>query len=381
MTTSKPFKIAGIVDGAPFDPRTWSGASHHFFGELRDQDHLCAAVTGLPHEALLLMYKLRNFRLPLASWKFCYHLDTGLYKRMYRTARRKLRSIEQAFDHILQINVWFNAPRIASEYNGVSTSSYEGSNLITLLDSPYGHPHVPDRIIDNALAFEKRVYGNLDFVFTRSEWARKSFIDDYCIPEGKVVSIGTGINFERIPEKYHKNYGSKRLLFIGTDFRRKGGDYLIAAFAKVRKSIKDVRLTVIGPQLTDLPAGVECLGFLPQGTKEGRRKIVDAYRNAAIFVMPSLYEPFGNVFLEAMAFMVPCIGTTACAMPEIIQNGQTGYTVPPADADALADCIARALENPGELAAMGDAAYEAVRQKFDWNVVVRHMIKTLTKSE
>jgi len=379
VPTSKQVKIAGIVDGPPFDPSTWSGGSRPFFGTLKDQGHLCAAVSGLPNKAWLLIYKLRNFRLPLASWRFSYHLDIGLYKRMYRKARRKLLIMKQPFDHILQINVWFNAPKLATEFSNVSTSSYEGSNLYTLLASPYGHPKVPNKIIDNVLAFEKRVYGNLDFVFTRSDWARKSFIHDYGIPADNVICVGTGINLERIPERYQKDYNSKRILFIGTDFRRKGGDYLLSAFTKIRKAIKGARLTIIGPKPSGLPTGVECLGFISQNNPEGRQRILDAYREAALFVMPSLYEPFGNVFLEAMAHMVPCIGTTACAMPEIIQNGQTGYTVEPGNVEALADCMAHALETPEELETLGAAAYEAVQQKFDWNLVVRNMIQILTR--
>ena len=67
----------------------------------------------------------------------------------------------------------------------------------------------------------------------------------------------------------------------------------------------------------------------------------DAYRRATAFVMPSRYEPFGIVFLEAMAYWLPCVGSRTCAMPEIIDEGVTGLLAEPDDVDSLADCLSR----------------------------------------
>ena len=66
-----------------------------------------------------------------------------------------------------------------------------------------------------------------------------------------------------------------------------------------------------------------------------------------MFVMPSLYEPYGIVFAEAMAHRLPCIGADNCAMPEIIKHGETGYVVPVRDEMALANRLVARLPADG----------------------------------
>lgn len=372
-------KIAGVVDGDPFDSSTWSGASHHFFRALQEMGFLADAVSGLPNKFSIFFYKLINFHPNLDKWQFKYHLDTRFYSKMREKAAYELNKMNAKFNHVLQINVWFNVPSIISDKN-ISTSIYTGSNLATQLSSPYGYPKISKDIIDRAFLYETKVYQNLNFIFTRSEWARTSFIRDFQLHPQKVINVGTGSNFYELPEKYEKKYNSKNILFIGTDFLRKGGQYLLDAFKIVKRDIPEATLTIIGPNLSNVPHGVNCLGYISQNSFEGQRTIHNTYRNAAIFVMPSLYEPFGNVFLEAMSFMVPCLGTDVCAIPEIIADGQTGFVVPARDADTLADRMIEMLRKSDMLEEMGNQAYERVKKRYDWKRVVTKIVYTLVES-
>ena len=90
-----------------------------------------------------------------------------------------------------------------------------------------------------------------------------------------------------------------------------------------------------------------------------------------MFVLPSLYEPFGMVLLEAMAHGLPCIGTKVGAMPEIIADGETGLLVPPVDASALADALERLLTNHDVRRRMGLAGRSRLEEQFTWNRTVR----------
>ena len=73
--------------------------------------------------------------------------------------------------------------------------------------------------------------------------------------------------------------------------------------------------------------GVECLGFVDKTTGDGAETLHDLYRRASVFVLPSYNEAAGNVFVEAMAHKVPCIGADCCAMPEIIVDSQCGDSI------------------------------------------------------
>jgi glycosyltransferase involved in cell wall biosynthesis len=75
--------------------------------------------------------------------------------------------------------------------------------------------------------------------------------------------------------------------------------------------------------------GVEFTGVL------NREQIAEELLTANLFVLPSFREPFGVSYIEAMSFHTPCIGTNIEAVPEIIDDGVTGYIVPPGDVNSL----------------------------------------------
>ncbi len=83
--------------------------------------------------------------------------------------------------------------------------------------------------------------------------------------------------------------------------------------------------------------------------------------------MPSQVEPFGFVFIEAMAQKLPCIGADAFAMPEIIEHGSTGYVVPVGDARALAERLIDVLGDPQAARQMGERGYARAVERYTWD--------------
>ena len=80
------------------------------------------------------------------------------------------------------------------------------------------------------------------------------------------------------------------------------------------------------------------------------------FARATVFTMPTLWEPFGIAFLDAMACGVPCVGTAIEAVPEIVEAGRTGVLVPPGDPVALADALVALLADPARAREMGAQA-------------------------
>ena len=98
-----------------------------------------------------------------------------------------------------------------------------------------------------------------------------------------------------------------------------------------------------------LTGRVEFLGIIP------RRELVDRYRRAAVFCLPSRQEGFGIVFLEAMVNAIPIVAARAAAVPETVADGEVGLLVDPDDPEALANRLALLLTDPGRRQAMGEA--------------------------
>src|SRR4029077_11713442 len=99
---------------------------------------------------------------------------------------------------------------------------------------------------------------------------------------------------------------------------------------------------------------IACLGDLDKNSAEGWANLAEAYTSADVFALPTRFEPFGVAFVEAMHFGLPCIGPRACAVPEIIVDGETGFTVPVDDVEALTDRLLRLLTDPSLARTMGE---------------------------
>jgi glycosyltransferase involved in cell wall biosynthesis len=100
--------------------------------------------------------------------------------------------------------------------------------------------------------------------------------------------------------------------------------------------------------------------------KVSDRELVDLYRSCDVFVLPSLYEPFGMVIVEAMACGKPVIGTDVGGIPEIIREDTNGLIVPVRSARALANAVNAVLQNEDKALRFGLAGRKIVEHEFTW---------------
>jgi glycosyltransferase involved in cell wall biosynthesis len=169
-----------------------------------------------------------------------------------------------------------------------------------------------------------------------------------------------------------------RILFVGKDHARKGSAVLLRAFEKVRAAVPKAELHLVGdvPRDADQP-GVVLHGVVSRATPEGARLLDQLFGSASVFCMPSRYEPFGIAFVEAMLAGLPCVGTAAWAMPEIIEDGNTGWLIPDGSVEDLAHVLITALRNPAECARRGALGRERSLARFTWERVASRVIADL----
>ena len=122
-------------------------------------------------------------------------------------------------------------------------------------------------------------------------------------------------------------------------------------------------------------SGVEVVGPIDKSGPGGEARMSALYQAADVFCMPSRFEAFGVVFVEAMLHGVCCIGTDHCAMPEIIERDETGWLVPDGDVGELGRRLIVALSDRTRLDAMGSRARLRALDLFTWDAVARRMVE------
>lgn len=178
--------------------------------------------------------------------------------------------------------------------------------------------------------------------------------------------------------------GKRPVLYVGRLMPHKGVDDLVEALPR------GMRLELIGrPYHEEFVAD---LRRLAEGKDVSFRHdcddadLVDAYRRALCVVLPSVYrtrygdetrvpELLGQTLLEGMACGAPAVCTDVASMPEVVEDGVTGFVVPPNDPEALKAKLVWLRENPSRRREMGEAARRRVLEKFNWPAVVRNCVE------
>jgi glycosyltransferase involved in cell wall biosynthesis len=218
---------------------------------------------------------------------------------------------------------------------------------------------------------EREIYRNAAYVFTFGTRIRRLLIDRYGLPEDKVACAGGGASVapEAPPPTGLARYARRHVLFVGMDWVRKGGPDLLAAFKILRARLPDVTLSIVGcsPAEAQGVEGCAVLGRLPP------EKVAAEYLAASCFCMPSRYEPFGIVYLEAARFALPVVATAIGDIGDMVRDGENGWRVPPCDPVALAEALARVLASPETAQRMG-AAGLALAGEWTWDAVADRIL-------
>ncbi len=187
----------------------------------------------------------------------------------------------------------------------------------------------------------------------------------------EVVPNGVDLDAFRPADDWPRDGGY--VLFVGRLVAQKGVDLLLHAFHAVVRRCPAARLVVVGDGELELylQRVARHLGLSARVEFAGWRTgpaLVELYRGAQAVVVPSLYEPFGIVALEAMACARPVVASRTGGLEEIIDDGVEGYLVEVGDRMRLAGRLARLLRDEGLRARMGEAA-RARACRFGWDRV------------
>jgi glycosyltransferase involved in cell wall biosynthesis len=204
-----------------------------------------------------------------------------------------------------------------------------------------------------------------------SRAAADSIISDYGIDPLKVHVVWAGRNYE--PRSIDRDWTRPRFFFMGYDWERKNGPLVLKAFARLKANVHDARLDIAGGHPRIDMDGVYTHGSLNFSDSRDRARAERLFEKATCFVMPSRFEPFGIVYVEAGAAGVPSIGTLVGGAPDAIGAG--GLLVDPADEHGLVEAL-KVMCDPSHASTMGAAALKR-SALFTWTAVAERIVQVL----
>lgn len=202
-----------------------------------------------------------------------------------------------------------------------------------------GFASISTASINKRYQIQNKYYKDCKGIFTMGKWLEKDLIERCGLPEDKVHHVGGGINLDyKLISPGIK--GNNKILFVGRDFKRKGGYIVYEAFKILKNKIPNVELHIAGPNQNPINNPVD--GYFYYGDSD-HNKLSELFNMCDIFCMPSYFEAYGLVFIEALVYGLPCIGRNAYEMPYFIKDNENGLLLNNDNPNELAQLMGKLL--------------------------------------
>lgn len=276
-------------------------------------------------------------------------------------------------------------------YNGpwmVQVNDYETALFPKRVADIY-RQHGVRRLLSFAWRYrhERRVLGSASLAVCNSEYTAETVRAAYGLDPGRLRVIHKAVDTEtfrrpaRLPPdpRPHRARGA-RLVFVGSDWQRKGLDVLLEALEAVARVVPEVSLAVIGPDpgepaLRNLLSTRRLADRVDLVGRASREAVACHLWHSDVFVLPTRREALGVAVLEALAAGLPVVAADAGGIPEIVRSGREGLLVPPERAGDLSSALRGLLADPVIRTAMAGAGRRRA-EEFSVQVMVRALKET-----
>jgi glycosyltransferase involved in cell wall biosynthesis len=222
-----------------------------------------------------------------------------------------------------------------------------------------------------------------------SSWAANSAVNDYAADPMKVKVLAFGANLANEPNELHVAESIEkrprhqcRLLFLGVDWRRKGGDRALEIAVRLTEMGLPTRLAVVGPPAREVPDSelIDYFGFIDKSTTSGEAAIVRLLSQSHFLCLPSHAECSPIVFCEASACGVPSIATRTGGIESVVTSGTNGYIFDePFSIQLAAHAIAACMAEYDDLyVPLAVASRREYRSRLNWAMSAKSLLQILS---
>ena len=217
--------------------------------------------------------------------------------------------------------------------------------------------NLADYNIRQGIALDKRAFQKSKHLILGSDWAKNSAVKDYGIEESRISVIPFGANLDSIPTADELTSSAAtefRLLFLGVEWVRKGGDIVLEAFRLLQRKGVNAHLHIIGcvpPHDLSNEKQITVIPFLNKNEEADFKQLQKIFLESSVLFLPTRAECAGIVFAEAGAYGLPSVTTDTGGVTTYVKDGVNGYALPyEARGERYAELLAE-LATDTELAA------------------------------
>lgn len=379
-------KLAYVSVFDPFDIHAWSGTGTNILSSLRGAGLQIETIGNLVYEYDFIYKAKEIIYKKIFSKRYHVLWDAFLLKSFARQIENRLIAVNPD----LIFSVWANP--IAYLRTDKPMVFWGDATLPGLMGLYPAYQNLCLESIRDGFKAEQLALSNCRLAIYSSEWAANTALQYYKVDPGKVkvVPLGANIQCNRtvqdICESFkEKHYDICRLLFVGVDWFRKGGDIALKVTALLRQREIPAELHVVGcipPH--EAPDYVKLYGFVSKTTTQGRQLLDDLYSRSHFLIVPTRAEAYGVVFAEASSFGLPSLTTNVGGIPSVVRDGKNGNILPlNADPDSYCKKIEQLWNDRQAYESFALSAYQEYAERLNWKVAgekVHSLLYELAKS-
>lgn len=325
-------RIAVLAADDPLNIRTWSGTPYFMTMALKERFH--TLVVRAPRArwfnlARRTISKVTSGRTDLA-W------DPRMAERDANRIARRLKT-EQ-----IHVAIAVACSPISAYLAKQIPTIHISDATVPLMRDYYSEFSVlPEFIAKRAYEMDRASVLNSRVCLYPTQWAANSALKDYDANPTRVFANSWGANIEHRTNATEPESNTCNLVFIGVDWKRKGGQIAVDTVNELAAAGFPIHLHIIGASPSMAASNVITIhGFINKRTAEGRRKFDELMQQSAFLFVPTRQDCYGLIFPEANSYGVPVITTITGGVPDVVQEGVNGHLLPiDAPASAYAELI------------------------------------------
>lgn len=352
-----------------FDVDAWSGTPHWLGRALSaagfNLEYISPLQGGFP-----FYYKLKSKLIRSVGWGYAPEGEWGFLRKYGRDATHRIQGSKA------RLILSCGKPQLVFLRTNLPIIFFDDASMPAITQTHPGHTNFFPPINRRLHEAERRVLDQCLYACYASDWAAEGALRAYgSAYEKKIKVIPFGANMEVPRDRADidrmialRPSSQCNLLFAGRYWEAKGGPVALAAAAELHRRGLPVRLDVVGclPPGT-VPDYVRVHGFVSKKTAEGQAFLDQLFRESHFLIVPTRFEAYGLVFVEASSYGLPSLGTDIGGVATIIRNGANGQRFAlSASGPQYADYVQNLLQNPAAYEALSRSSFQEYERRLNW---------------